>query len=135
MDRGHRDLALRHRGEVGPGLVALVAGVAVDPVQAPAAGALVDQRELVAVDALAEPRDLDAVRVGARDVDVQQRARRQRHVLELGHQPGRERRRHLEVECLCPTRKSSSSALRLLRDRDPRQPRTIASSAAATVPE
>ena len=95
---------------------------------------LVDERQLVAVDALAERRDLDAIGLAAGHVDVEQRPGRQRHALELGHQPGRERGRDREVEP-APARKSSSSALDCCETAIPGSPSTIASSAAATVPE
>ena len=75
VDRGDGDLAGGDRRQVGSGLVALEARVAVDPVQPPAAG-LVDERQLVAVHALAERGHLDPVGRAAGDVDVEQRSGR-----------------------------------------------------------
>ena len=120
MDRRHRDVAARDRREVGAGLV-LVAGVgAVDPVLAPRA-LLVLEAQLVAVDALAQPRDLDALGVDARNVDVEQRARGQGHLVEALDDVGDELRRGGEVE-LAPEAEVHLACGGLLRDREGRQP-------------
>ena len=107
---------VRDRGEVGSLLALVVGRVAVDPVLAPL-GLLLLQHELVAVDPLAEPRDLDAADLAAREVDVQQRAARQRHVLDLLDHPRRERGGGLELELLAEP-EVHLARRRLLRDGD-----------------
>ena len=71
--------------------------IAVDAVLA-AAGLLVLELELVAVDPLAEPGDLHAGGLARRDVDVEQGAAGQGHVLDLLDDAGGEGGRGVEVE-------------------------------------
>ena len=86
VDRRHRDPAGRDRRQVGPRLVVEARVRAVDPVAA-AVLLLALELQLVAVDALAEARHLHALRLAGGHVDVQQRPRGQRHVLDALDEP------------------------------------------------
>jgi hypothetical protein len=114
------DATGRDRRDVRALLVARLHRVAVDAEQAAVRMLLVLQLQHVLVDALAEPRHLHAVRLAAGDVDVQQRAARERHLLDLGHQPRDERGRQLEVE-RAPEAEVQLPRARLLRYGDARQ--------------
>ena len=108
------------RREVGAGLVVKAGVRAVDPVAAPVL-LLALELQLVAVDALAEARHLDAAGLAGRDVDVEQRRRRQRHVLDALHQPRDEIGGDLEAEAAVEAVVERSRA-GLLGDGDRRQP-------------
>ena len=109
------------RGEVGPRLVVEARVGAVDPVAAALVLVLGGELELVAVDALAQARDLDALRLAGRDVDVEQRALGERHVVELVHDARDELGGDLEVE-LAAEAEVHLAGRRLLGDGDARDP-------------
>ena len=122
VQRRDGDAAGRDGGEVGAGLVVVDGRVAVDAEEPAAADVLLDQLELVLVDALAQPGDLDTADVARGDVDVEQRARRERDVVEPVDDPCGERGRVARSRTGCPSRKSISRARRLLRDGDAGNP-------------
>src|SRR5919202_5569540 len=93
VNRRDGDRALADRLEVGALLLVEAGLVAVDLVAAAATVLLLGQPELVAIDPLAQAAGAGAARLARRNVDVQQRAVRHRHSLELLHQPRDERRR------------------------------------------
>ena len=120
MDRRDRDPTGGDRREIGTGFVVEARVRAVDPV-APAALLLALELELVAVDALAEARHLDAVGLACRDVHVEQRRRRQRHVLHALDETRDEARGDLKSEATVEAVVERARA-RLLGDGDRGQP-------------
>ena len=116
VDRRDRDPALRDRHQVG--LLALLEArlPAVDLVVAPAVLVLGDQLQLVVVDAFAEPGHLDPARLAGGAVDVDQRLRRHRLVLQRGDELGEEGGGDGEVEAARDV--AHAAARGLLGDRD-----------------
>jgi len=120
VDRRHCDAPRVHGGQIGAGLVLKARVRAVDPVAASVL-LLVLELELVAVDALAQAGHLYSSRLARGNVDIDQRAVRQLHLLDALDPARHEGRRHVEAEAAIETVVQRPRA-RLLRDGDRRQP-------------